>query len=233
MELHGIQSIEPSEGMEVVRRLLNSDISQIIPIKAEERLLQTLGFTTKVKENNRIQIQKQSNHIFSHDRLTSGDTNVTASNNNISNETLDTKTKEYIKMILSNVLRIERFDIDEESTFENYGVDSVMSLEIKREFEKSFGKLSSTLLFENTNVKSLSEYFLVNHPTKLREILNVVSTVYEKETRASSEEKKEDVVIKTTVETINQTDQEMIQIIDRLSDKEIEQLFSRLLNTLK
>ncbi|PEM80750.1 non-ribosomal peptide synthetase, partial [Bacillus wiedmannii] len=47
MELYGIQSIEPSEGMEVVRRLLNSDISQIIPIKADTRVLEILGLNNE------------------------------------------------------------------------------------------------------------------------------------------------------------------------------------------
>ncbi|MEK1831016.1 beta-ketoacyl reductase [Priestia megaterium] len=180
MERHGIQSIEPSEGMEVIRRLLNNNgIDQIIPIKAEEGLLQILGFNTKYKENRRMEVSKQSNSIMLHNELNSEEKKITAFNDYVSDETLETKTKEYIKMVLSNVLKIDGDNIDEESTFEIYGVDSVMSLEIKREFEKDFGKLSSTLLFENTNIKSLSEYFIAKHPKTLGKVLNMDSSMHD------------------------------------------------------
>jgi acyl carrier protein len=228
MERHGIQSIEPSEGMEVIRRLLNNNgIDQIIPIKAEEGLLQILGFNTKYKENRRIKVSKQSNSIMLHNELNSEEKKITAFNDYASDETLETKTKEYIKMVLSNVLKIDGDNIDEESTFEIYGVDSVMSLEIKREFEKDFGKLSSTLLFENTNIKSLSEYFIAKHPKTLGKILNIDSFVHDEKINIP---KNDNIAIEKTLKTIGQTTQELERMVDRLSDEDIDHLFSRLLN---
>ncbi|MBF0395461.1 MAG: SDR family NAD(P)-dependent oxidoreductase, partial [Desulfobacterales bacterium] len=71
--------------------------------------------------------------------------------------------EDHIKTVFSRVLKIKKSQFDNETTFEKYGVDSLVTLEINKEFEKDFGKLPVTLLFENPTISDLINYFSSKH----------------------------------------------------------------------
>lgn len=54
-------------------------------------------------------------------------------------------------------------------TFEKYGITSLITLELIDALEKDFGTLPKTLLFEQTNLRSLVEYFFRHHRAILLE----------------------------------------------------------------
>ncbi len=64
----------------------------------------------------------------------------------------------YARRVLAEMLREKPERIAEDSTFDVYGVDSLISLEIRRRFEQDLGKLPSTLLFDHNTVRSLAEF---------------------------------------------------------------------------
>jgi acyl transferase domain-containing protein/acyl carrier protein len=77
------------------------------------------------------------------------------------------QAEEYVKGVLAAVLKIDRDAIDHRATFENYGVDSLVTLDINKEFSRDFEKLPTTLLFEYTTVEALAGYFIDNHRSTL------------------------------------------------------------------
>ncbi|MEW6381363.1 MAG: beta-ketoacyl synthase N-terminal-like domain-containing protein, partial [bacterium] len=76
--------------------------------------------------------------------------------------------RDYVKTVLSRVLKVPKSQVDSQSTFEKYGVDSLVVMEINKEFEKDFGSLPPTLLFENMSVDALADYFIKKHEPVLR-----------------------------------------------------------------
>src|SRR6185503_16232567 len=56
-------------------------------------------------------------------------------------------------------------------TFETYGVDSLMALEVTKGLESSFGELPKTLLFEYQTLEDLATYFAAHHAATLRVLL--------------------------------------------------------------
>jgi SAM-dependent methyltransferase/acyl carrier protein len=75
---------------------------------------------------------------------------------------------EYTRTIFAEVLKIGKEQFNARATFETYGVDSLMVLELSKRLEKDLGKLPSTLLFEYSSIEALSRYLLETH----REALN-------------------------------------------------------------
>jgi acyl transferase domain-containing protein/NAD(P)-dependent dehydrogenase (short-subunit alcohol dehydrogenase family)/acyl carrier protein/SAM-dependent methyltransferase/aryl carrier-like protein len=59
----------------------------------------------------------------------------------------------------ARVLGLAEGQLDRDSTFESYGVDSLVALEITRALERDFGKLPATLLFERITIGQLATYF--------------------------------------------------------------------------
>ena len=65
-----------------------------------------------------------------------------------------------IKEILSPILKIPVERMNEDEEFEQYGINSVLAVRMSEELEKTFGKLSKTLLYEHRNLRELTQYFL-------------------------------------------------------------------------
>ncbi|WP_267897647.1 alpha/beta fold hydrolase [Actinokineospora spheciospongiae] len=63
--------------------------------------------------------------------------------------------------------------MDEYATFENFGVDSLVSLNIISRFERDLGDLPSTLLFEHLTIDQLATHLLTTHRAELTALLGV------------------------------------------------------------
>ncbi|MEU9703552.1 SDR family NAD(P)-dependent oxidoreductase [Streptomyces sp. NPDC047981] len=70
----------------------------------------------------------------------------------------------YVREVFAEVLRFAEADLDDAVTFENYGVDSLVSLDILARFEKDLGPLPATLLFEYLTIADLADHFAETYP---------------------------------------------------------------------
>ncbi len=80
------------------------------------------------------------------------------------------KTEKFICKQFSSVLKLPLNKIDSKVPFEKYGIDSLMSLNLTNQLEKTFGNLSKTLFFEYQTIHELCEYFVKTHFSKLADL---------------------------------------------------------------
>jgi|GEM_PF-5308821 acyl transferase domain-containing protein/NADP-dependent 3-hydroxy acid dehydrogenase YdfG/acyl carrier protein len=78
---------------------------------------------------------------------------------------------DYVKRIFVEVLKLQYSSLDEDSTFEKIGIDSLIILEINKRFSKDLGKLASTLLFEYNTIALLVDYFIEEKNEPLKKLL--------------------------------------------------------------
>lgn len=91
----------------------------------------------------------------------------------IRHDDLKEKATQYIKSLLSSVIKLPPSKIEEDAPMEKYGIDSIMVMQLTNELEKTFGSLSKTLFFEYQNIQELTEYFLEEHRAILISLLEV------------------------------------------------------------
>jgi 3-oxoacyl-(acyl-carrier-protein) synthase/acyl carrier protein len=77
-------------------------------------------------------------------------------------------TIELLRGLLSILLQIPRERIEEEASFERYGMDSVLAVQMVGELQKIFGPLPETVMFEYQNIRMLASYFMEQHGEALR-----------------------------------------------------------------
>ncbi len=77
----------------------------------------------------------------------------------------------YLTKLLSSVINLPAARIDPEASLEDYGIDSVMTMDLTRALEEVFGSLSKTLLFEYRSIEALAGHFVTAHPEKVRALL--------------------------------------------------------------
>jgi polyketide synthase PksN len=157
LQTQGIHKITVEEGIQTLERVLNSSWHQVFILKAEERVYKKLG----VKEVGEVQNQK--NPI----QKTAADTVISTLQ---ASETMRVKMKEFLKDMIAKLLKNDKDSIEDETLLSDMGVDSLLGLEFHANLESSFGELPTSLLFENTNVKSLVGYLLENKKEKVKEI---------------------------------------------------------------
>ena len=89
---------------------------------------------------------------------------------------LSTLVLAYLRGIFAEKLQASADAIQIDETYEVYGVDSLIGLEITTRLEKDFGVLPKTLLYERNRLKELAPYFIKNYKDKLPTILSAIST---------------------------------------------------------
>ncbi len=76
---------------------------------------------------------------------------------------------QFIKETLAKSIKLAPERIQPETSFEKYGIDSILQVNFIRELETLTGELPKTVLFEHTNTKELAEYLLETYPDKLQQ----------------------------------------------------------------
>ncbi len=85
----------------------------------------------------------------------------------VSQDILREETVKIVKTIIANAVKTPPEKIHGNTPFENYGIDSIMQIDIIRDLEKVAGELSKTLLFEYSTIQELVDYFEKNHSDKI------------------------------------------------------------------
>ncbi|MEO3808343.1 SDR family NAD(P)-dependent oxidoreductase [Sphaerisporangium sp. B11E5] len=86
-------------------------------------------------------------------------------------DSLDKPVRAYIKQVFAEVLKYQNTDFGERLTFDNFGVDSLVTQNIIQRFERDLGTLPATLLFENLTIDELAKHFLAEYEDRLRPLL--------------------------------------------------------------
>jgi len=86
-------------------------------------------------------------------------------------DTLIARTQIYLKKLLQNKLKLPEHKLDIQTAFDQYGLDSILILDVTRTLEKDFGILPKTLFFEYRTITELSRYFIQSHKGTLEKLL--------------------------------------------------------------
>ncbi len=78
-------------------------------------------------------------------------------------DNLQEKLMDYIKGAFAKVLRVDKSTLENGVTFDKYGVNLLIATEISEEFERDFGNLPSSMLFESNTIERLAGYFISEH----------------------------------------------------------------------
>ncbi|MFS0873157.1 SDR family NAD(P)-dependent oxidoreductase [Paenibacillus xylanilyticus] len=95
------------------------------------------------------------------------------STSSVSEEILRDKSILFFKKLLSTVLKMPTARIEANAPLEDYGIDSIMVMQMTNQLEKTFGSLPKTLFFEYQNIEDLTGYFINSYPDPMKKLLGV------------------------------------------------------------
>lgn len=88
-------------------------------------------------------------------------------------ESLQRRAEEYFKELLSSVIKLPASRIDAAAAMEQYGIDSLMIIQMTTRLEQLFGSLPKTLFFEYQSIQELTRFFMKKHKGRLIQELGV------------------------------------------------------------
>ncbi|MCP4287947.1 MAG: SDR family NAD(P)-dependent oxidoreductase, partial [Gammaproteobacteria bacterium] len=91
----------------------------------------------------------------------------------ITDDVLREKATPYFTTLLSTVIKLPAHRIDADAPMEQYGIDSIMVMDLTAHLEQVFGSLPKTLFFEYQTIRELSGYFLESYHDQLIELLGL------------------------------------------------------------
>ncbi|SAL32903.1 thiotemplate mechanism natural product synthetase [Caballeronia udeis] len=81
------------------------------------------------------------------------------------------RTRDYLREQLAALLKLPANKVDPQAPLEDYGIDSILALDLTRALERAFGPLPKTLFFEYLSLAELADYFVKAHAPKLATLL--------------------------------------------------------------
>ncbi|SDD61903.1 SDR family NAD(P)-dependent oxidoreductase [Actinokineospora iranica] len=148
----GVESIEPADGMAALRRVINARLPQALVMKGDRDRLPLMGIEVVGGTARKAAPVVVSAPVSTAPADTAG-------------------VRAYLRKVFGEVLKSDPAGLDEYATFENFGVDSLVSLNIINRFEQDLGDLPSTLLFEHLTIEQLADHLVETHTDALSAVV--------------------------------------------------------------
>ena len=71
--------------------------------------------------------------------------------------------EDYVRGVFAAALKLRAADLDARATYDVYGIDSLVVMDITRRLEADFGELPATLLFQHGTIEKLSAHLAARH----------------------------------------------------------------------
>lgn len=143
-------------------------------LMAFERSLHSPHAQLMVLAGDRVRISQAITGSEAHDRQ--DEPRAALATSSTHDEDLIQHVDAYLKKILSTELKLPVDKISSREPLEQYGIDSVVVMNLTRELEKRFGELSKTLFFEYRTIAEVTRYFLKHHRSTVEQFTNGPAT---------------------------------------------------------
>ncbi|MET9643190.1 L-histidine N(alpha)-methyltransferase [Streptomyces syringium] len=78
--------------------------------------------------------------------------------------------EDFLREVLAEVFEFPPEEIEADTAFEQYGIDSLLIMDLTRRLEEHFGSLPKTLFFEYQNLRALADWFTEHHGARILEL---------------------------------------------------------------
>jgi acyl transferase domain-containing protein/acyl carrier protein len=155
----GTEPLASDSGLEAFFEVMSSGRTHVVVVNGDRKRLRQTFLSKKQQQQPTVRPSAPEPAVMVTTVATTSDINAQAGR--------------YFKNLLASALKVAPEFIESDEPFADYGLDSIMVMEIIHELEKVFGALSKTLLFEYSTIDALVQYFLETYTTALRKVLGI------------------------------------------------------------
>lgn len=157
---YGLGTLDTENALKAFYGTYSEGVGQVVVVQGDEQKI-TAMFERVTNQPNDVTGTKST-------AVTNKKVHTIATS--LTEEQLTKDITNYLIQIFAETLKISSSKISVDSYFDAYGVDSIFTMRITEQLEKTFGALSKTLLFERQTISELADYFITNHKDVLKKM---------------------------------------------------------------
>ncbi|MFY4674877.1 alpha/beta fold hydrolase [Bacillus anthracis] len=175
----GIYPITEEQGAEVLERVLGTNTSQIMALNVSDEVLIKMGIDIPIREESEVSKFEQSiERKIQEEQISAAKevatTAVIDQELDYSNETeIKNLVAEKIRGIFANVLKINEDKFELDADLANYGVDSLIVINLHTALEDEMGELPATIILEQPTIEDIAEYLIQNHFPQVNQMISI------------------------------------------------------------
>lgn len=176
----GIRFLNINEGMEVIKRLLATEHHQVLALNVEDAVLKQMGFTTRDSTPDVEPKAKVSElPVRKQEKVDKAESVPVVQASSVSSDPQLTRelVQSSLISLFSRVLKIDESEIQPTEDMLNYGVDSLIVLNIQTELEEKAGQVSVNLLLENQTIADIADVMLEDYRDEARALVGAAPAV--------------------------------------------------------
>lgn len=184
----GIYPITQEQGAEVIERVLTTNTLQLMALHVSDEVLIKMGIDVASKKEGIETTNEPINKKNIQSELYSSTSEVATTkqneldynyfNNDFSNTSKSiTLVSEKIGGIFADVLKIDVDKFEMDVDLANYGVDSLIVINLHTALEEEMGDLPATIILEQPTINEISEYLIQNHFEQVNKMINIQQQV--------------------------------------------------------
>ncbi|MDB4986848.1 MAG: sle, partial [Myxococcaceae bacterium] len=173
MAERGVGSIEPAAGFACLRQQISLGVPHAVVLNADQHRFPEYGLTLHREPSYR------DNNIFRLAGQQGAPTEKTMSDGVVRGESAAatgsvgrSDAVAYVQKTFAKVLKMESKELDTRETFDSFGVDSLLGMDILRALREDLGKLPATLLYERLTIEDVGTYLHEHHAAALVTLLS-------------------------------------------------------------
>jgi acyl transferase domain-containing protein/enoyl-CoA hydratase/carnithine racemase/NAD(P)-dependent dehydrogenase (short-subunit alcohol dehydrogenase family)/acyl carrier protein len=151
----GLRSLETEEGMAAFHRCLALPQSMVMVMRGDTASMRR---ALEAERTIRREIRPETSPVANRGAAADATKDV---------GDLVAKTRAFLRKEFSAILKIPVHKIETRAALENYGIDSILAMNLTNQLEATFGALPKTLFFEYQTIDELADYFVRSHADKL------------------------------------------------------------------
>jgi acyl transferase domain-containing protein/acyl carrier protein len=161
----GMLPMRSASGLAVFRRALASPHAQVFAIEGDGRRLRRL-FDAPTPPARRADppVPAVARERMPHAAAIEADAAAPAGD-------LLAQARDFLRREFAPVLKIAANQIDTQEALENYGINSILAMNLTAQLEKHFGPLPKTLFFEYQTIAALGEHLVQAHAERLQALV--------------------------------------------------------------
>lgn len=194
MAARGVGSIEPGDGFAYLRRQVTMALPQALVLNADPQRFAEYGLKLAGEEPKGVGAEAAAHAVITPAQREADAPTITAappptahssgqetaprpatpdaSGPGAAGDGLNTQeVVAYVQKAFARVLKTSADDLDVQQTFESFGVDSLLGMDILRRLKDDLGSLPSTLLYERLTIAEVADYILRHHRDALTSVL--------------------------------------------------------------
>ena len=166
LEKEGMQAVIPSQCFQAMEAIFSQRLLSTYVFSGRQEWLNAIVFKDEIADSVDLPFDVTPITLSS----ISSNERTPANSIEVLGEDYQKIAERYLKELISKSLNLKSDKIFLKKDFSEYGIDSILIIELTAEIEKTFGKLPKTLFFEYRHIEHLSQYFVENHKDRLKKL---------------------------------------------------------------